>query len=280
QATELPSRTVRELEHDRRTAPKEGPDAQKKKADMKVEVSEGVSEEASGSGRVIVPLLIYTPETHVALGGLVVGFFRVGNAPPESRVSSVAVDVLVTTRRQAIFEVMPDLWWDNESSHVFGKLDYQRFPDNFWGIGPYAPDSAKEQYDRDRVRMRVDLQRRIISRLYAGAHAEFTWYDATYTDPNGTFARTDVPGEEGGFTSGFGPTLTWDSRDNTVSSRSGTLLSAMWVGYPPVISRYAFWRLPTEARQFFPVGQESALAIRYYGEFQAGKVPYYQLSPL
>lgn len=267
---ELPSRTVREIEQDRRTAPKEAPTEQKKEP--------GAKEEEASSGRVIVPLLIYTPETHVALGGLIVQFFRVGDAPPDSRVSSVAVDALVTTRRQAIFEVMPDLWWDNESNHVFGKIDYQLFPDNFWGIGPYA--AHEEQYDRDRLRMRVDVQRRIYSRFYAGAHTEFTWYDATYSDPNGNFALTNVPGEDGGFTSGFGPTLTWDSRDNTVSSRSGTLLSAMWVGYPPVISRYPFWRLPTEARQFFPVGTESALAIRYYGEFQAGNVPYYHLAAL
>lgn len=275
QVTDVPSRTVKEIEQDRRTAATQ---AAAKEAAKKPE--EKPKEEDERSGRVIVPLVIYTPETHVALGGLVVQFFRIGNAPIESRVSSVAVDALVTTRRQAIFEIMPDLYWDEESNHIFGKLEYQRFPDSFWGIGPDTPD-YEERYDRERLRLRLGLQRRVFGNFFAGVYGEWMYFDATYSDPNGTFLRQNVPGEEGGFTSGLGPMLTFDSRDNAVSSRSGTLLTTTWLGFSPVIgSRYDFWTLQTEARQFFPVGDHSALALRYYGEFQGGDSPYYHLAML
>lgn len=271
QSTDVPSRTVREIEQDRKKALEKRRAVETKRQEPR--------EEETGSGRVIVPLVIYTPETHVGVGGLLVQFFRIGDSAKDSRVSSVAFDALVTTRSQAIFEIMPDLYWEDESNHLFGKLEYQRFPDSFWGIGPDTPDSAEERYDRERLRLRLGTQRRVIGQLFAGMYGEFMFFDATYSDPTGTFARQDVPGENGGFTSGIGPMVTFDSRDNAVSSRSGTLLSVTWLGYSSVIgSRYEFWKLQTEARQFFPVGDESALALRYYGEFQGGFVPYYELA--
>src|SRR5262249_37679674 len=58
---------------------------------------------------VIVPLLLYTPETHVGFGGLFVHFFR---PPPDKkeRVSSFAFFAIGTTRRQAILEAHPDFY--------------------------------------------------------------------------------------------------------------------------------------------------------------------------
>ncbi|HVU01698.1 MAG TPA: BamA/TamA family outer membrane protein [Polyangiaceae bacterium] len=234
-------------------------------------------EKNEGAGRVIVPVVMYSPETHLGAGGLVVQFFRVGNAPKESRVSSVAFDALVTTRKQIIVEIIPDLYWDDEKNHVGGKLEFQRFPDSFWGIGPRTPDSAEERYLRQRFRFRGAANRRLYKRLYVGLYTELTLFDGTYSDPNGLFARTDVPGERGGFTAGLGPSWSIDTRDNTVATRSGTLLAFTWLGYDRGLgSRYEFWRAVTEARQFFPVGTDSALGLRYYGEFQGGFVPFYQ----
>jgi hypothetical protein len=272
--SELPSRTIRELEQERRKAKPKSVDDKKKDVDEKEEGD-------PSSGRVIVPLVLYSPETHIAFGGLVIQFFRIGDAPKDSRVSSIAADALVTTRRQAIFELLPDLYWDNEDNHVFGKLEYQRFPDSFWGIGPHTPDSAEERYERERLRLRTGLLRRVHGPLYAGIYDEIMYYEGKYPDPNGTFARLDVPGEEGGFTSGIGPMLTYDSRDNAVQSRAGTLLSLTWLGFGPFVgSQHDFWKLQTEARHFFPLGALSALGFRYYGEFQGGSVPFYHMAQL
>src|SRR5688500_1590897 len=65
-----------------------------------------------GEGLVVVPLAMYSPETHVGLGGLLVRFFRVGDSPVESRVSSFSVIALVTSRYQAIIELLPEIYWD------------------------------------------------------------------------------------------------------------------------------------------------------------------------
>lgn len=238
------------------------------------------AEAYDGDGLVLVPLVMYSPETHLGLGGLVVRFFRVRGEPRLSRVSSLAAIALATTRHQAIFEVLPEIYWDNESNHLFARIEYQRYPDSFWGVGDRTPDEAEERYLRERLRLRSVARRRVTGPLYAGLAGDFMLLSGTYSE-DGIFATTDVPGEDGGFTSGIGPHVSFDTRDNTVSSRSGSLLEATWLGFHEVVgSDYRFWKLMTGARHFFPVGQESALGMRYYGEFQNGSVPYYQLAML
>jgi hypothetical protein len=238
-------------------------------------------EEDDGSGLVIVPLAFYQPETHVGVGGLLVDFFRLGGASKESRVSSIALVALVTTRKQVIVELLPDLYWDDEGNHLSLKLEYQYYPDRFWGIGPRTPEAAEERYTRERFRLRVDPRRRVAGRLYVGPSADLMSLAGRYPDSTGTFAMEDVPGEEGGVTLGLGPAVSIDSRDNTVNSRTGTYLSATWLGFHEALgSRYRFWKLITEARQFFPVGKKSAFGVRYYGEVQNGLVPYYHLAML
>ena len=228
---------------------------------------------------VIVPIVLYTPETHVGLGGLFVHFFR---PPPErkhARVSSVAFLAIATTRRQAIVEAHPDFYFMDEDLHLFAKLEYQYFPDSFWGVGSRTPDRAEERYRRERLRFRPNGLYRMVGRLYGGLSADAMEYRAEYGD-GGLFATQDFPGERGGVTAGFGPALSYDSRDNPVSARSGTLLGATFLWFPKPTSRYAFRKLLLEARQFFDLGRTHAIGARFYGELQGGNTPYYHLAML
>jgi hypothetical protein len=229
--------------------------------------------------RVIVPLVMYSPETHVGLGVLAVQFFHLGAFTKGSRASSVALVALVTTRQQAVFELIPEIYWSHEDYSIAGKLEYQRYPDSFWGIGPRTPDSAEERYERRRARWRGGPRRRLVGSLFTGLLVDAMWFHAVYTNPAGVFAREDIPGKRGGITVGAGPTLVFDSRDNTAATRRGTLASAafVWFGHP-IGSDYEFMKLILEVRQFVSLGGEHVLGFRFAGEFQQGNVPYYHLA--
>jgi hypothetical protein len=231
------------------------------------------------SANVIVPLLMYTPETHVGFGGLFVHFFRPPPDRKHERVSSVAFLAIATTRRQAILEAHPDFYFSGGDFHLFGKLEYQYFPDSFWGVGPHTRDRDEQRYSRERFRLRGGAQHRIVGPLYAGAVVDVMEYRATY-GAEGIFARESFVGERGGVTSGVGPSVVLDSRDSHVASRSGTFLSSsfLWFGRP--VSRYSFRKFVLDARQFFDLGKEHAIGTRFYGEIQGGDVPYYHLAML
>lgn len=233
------------------------------------------------SGLVVVPLVLYAPEMHLAVGGFAVRFFRLASEPLDSRVSSLALVALVTTRKQLILELLPEIYWENGANHVDSKLEYQIFPDSFWGIGDRTPDADEERYTRSRLRFRGVVHRRIIGPLYAGLHVDAMWLRATYLDPSGTFATQSIPGEAGGVTNGLGPTLSYDTRDNAITSHSGTLLNVTFSRFDSVFgSAYDFNKLLLDARQFFPLGGEHALGVRFWGEAQGGNVPFFHLAML
>ena len=227
---------------------------------------------------VIVPLLMYTPETHVGFGGLFVHFFR---PPPEQkkRVSSFAFFAIATTRRQAILEAHPDFYLFSDDIHLFGKVEYQYFPDSFWGVGPHTKDEDEERYTRERFRVKATAHYRFVGPLWAGLAADVMDYHGTYA-PNGIFANETFIGEEGGVTTGFGPTVFFDTRDSTVAAHSGTLLATSFLWFRKPLSDYNFHKLVIEARQFFDLGKNHAIGARFYGEFQGGGVPYYHLAML
>jgi len=226
---------------------------------------------------VIVPIAMYTPETHVGVGALFVHFIRPPHHRRHERVSSFAFFAIGTTRRQVMLEGHPDFYFGD--FHFFGKVEYQYFPDTFWGIGPHTRDEDEEDYSRQRFRIKGGAQHRIVGQLHGGLALDLMEYRANY-GPDGLFATEDFPGENGGWTTGLGPSIVYDSRDNHVAAHSGTLVgsSFLWFGAP--ISRYTFRKFVFDARQFFDLGKGHALGTRFYGELQGGDVPYYHLAML
>jgi len=232
------------------------------------------------SGNVIVPILIYTPETHFGVGGLFIHLFRL-KREPDARLSSIAVVGLITTRRQAVLELHPDIYWASDNIHFFGKIEYQKYPDSFWGIGNSAEDAPEERYERTRLRYRPVGQLRIAGYAYAGLFGDAMLFRGEYLDPAGTFATDEIPGEDGGLTIGLGPTVTFDSRDNTVATASGLLVNATFTEFSPSFgSNYSFRKFQLDARWFTPTAYGQVLAVRGYSEVQGKDVPYYHLGML
>jgi hypothetical protein len=180
---------------------------------------------------VFVPLLMYTPETHVGFGGLFVRFFRPA-APSKRRVSSFAFFAIATTRRQAILEAHPDVYAFADALHLFGKVEYQYFPDSFWGVGPHTEDEDEERYKRERFRLKTTGLYRLFGPLHAGIGLDVMAYKGTYAD-DGIFANETFIGEDGGITTGVGPSAVYDTRDSTVNARSGALIAFNVLWFPP-----------------------------------------------
>lgn len=229
-----------------------------------------------GTGNVIVPLVMYMPETHFGAGGLFVHFFR--PSKQESRPSSLALVALVTTRAQAIFELHPELY--SGPFHAFGKFEYQRFPDSFWGIGNEAENQAEERYKRNRFRFRGGARYELVKSLYAGPYNDSMYYSATYPS-GGLFETQDFVGEAGGVTVGLGLSVVYDTRDNMFATQRGSSLGLTGLVFNEFYgSEYDFSKLILDIRHFIPLGLEHVLAFHLYGESQAGDVPYYHLAML
>lgn len=239
------------------------------------------AEPVAASGGSALPLLSYAPETHLAFGGFGVYYFRIGDAPADSRPSYIAGAAIYTTRLQTLIDLYPDFWFGNERFHLASVANVRDFPDSFFGIGSHTRAADEERYRFQGVREQVDATVRTVGRLYAGVRQEAQWYHVADPRVGGALEQHTVLGSEGGWRSGIGATLTWDSRDSALSARRGGYYHASITTFQHALgSEYAYTRFNVDLRQFVPLGGDHTLALQLYGDLNAGNIPFQHLALL
>ncbi len=226
-----------------------------------------------------MPLLSYSPETHVAFGAFGVYYFRLGNAGPETRPSYLAGAAIYTTRLQTLVDVYPDFWLDDERFHLASVVNVRDFPDSFFGVGSHTRAEDEERYTFQSAREQLDFTVRTFGRLYAGVRQELQWYRVADARVGGALDQHTVLGADGGWRSGVGATLSWDSRDSALAAHRGGYYHASVTTFQPGLgSDYAYTRLNVDLRQFIPLGGDHTLALELYGDLNAGDVPFQHLA--
>jgi hypothetical protein len=224
----------------------------------------------------LVPLGSYAPETSVALGLMFVLFTDVKN--PGERPSSLETLGIATARRQFLFELQPDRYWDDQRFHLWNKLEYRYYPDRFFGIGNDVPNRPLS-YTRQMLRGRLLFERRLLGSLWLGGYSEAMYMEPVYGAAAPGFA--DVSGRDGGLAVGVGPQIAWDSRDSALAASQGTLLSLQATSYLRQLGGdYAFWRLVADTREVLGLGSGHVLALRGLLVRNSARVPYYMMAQL
>ncbi len=240
--------------------------------------AEASTDKADRSGWIAFPVAGYSPETSLELGGLVIYFFEMDK---QSSLSSFPVLLIGTLKRQVLLEIRPELFLDNDNYRLWTRIDLQRFPDEFFGVGNDIRDEDQEPYQRSFLRVRTILWRRIFERLYGGVVSDYKTLSLEVQRANGLFATRDYVGEGGGTTSGIGPSIAFDTRDHKNYPRRGTLLELSVTPYVPAFgSDYSFTRTLVDTRGYIPTYGRQLLALRYMYEATVGNVPFYMLPQL
>jgi outer membrane protein assembly factor BamA len=228
-----------------------------------------------------LPLLSYARETGLAVGGFGVVYFRVGGAPAESRPSYVAAAAMVTTRLQVLVDVYPEIWWDDERWLVTAQVAYRRFPDYFFGVGNQTREADRELYTLHSVWARTDVRRKLWGGLFAGLRHEVQWHELLELGRAPLLTSGTVRGAEGGTRHGLGPTLVWDTRDNTLSATRGTYVQSSLLVFDGLLgSAWDYVRFTLDARQYVSLAPTHSLAFEAFLDVTGGDVPFHQLPML
>ena len=232
-------------------------------------------DEQDDSGWLLVPVVGFSPETDLQLGGLVVHHFRLDSG---SRTSSIPLLVIGTTRKQLLVEFQPELYWSNDDYRFWMWIEGQRYPDSFFGTGNNVSNATEERYNRIYFRSRINFRRRIVSNLYGGVIADQVWARLYDFEPGGLLDSGEFLGSEGGLSSGLGLAFAWDDRDSRTYPTRNSYAELQFAGYQRWMgSRYPFAWLKLDARHYFPFGAKRVLAVRYVTEHTFGQTPFYQL---
>lgn len=243
--------------------------------------NEPVDSLGSQKHMLVFPFVIRTLETSWGFGGVGAFFFRPDKKDSLTRTSDFNVLALYTLRKQLIVVGNATIFFPHENQIIRFQTSYSYYPDNFWGLGNYTPDSAKENFSQKQYLINPQFLQRVYKKLYTGVVYQYQHTgDVTYT-PGGIFDKENITARYGGHTSGFGLLLTWDSRNEAYSPTKGFFAEARYIAFDKAFgSRFNFNQLSIDCRKYVQLHTSSVLAFQAIAGLSGGEVPFRDLQEL
>ncbi len=230
---------------------------------------------------VVLPILYYTPETKLAGGAGGIYYLRTLKDQLRNRPSTFFIDLVYTQRKQALFEITPDLYLKNGRIHLVGYIGLKKYVEKFYGIGSHTTNNMEEDYSFWNVMLKCSLRNRVNPSFYAGVQFDFEHSKIIEVKPGGLLDSQDVVGKEGGTISGLGIVLVQDNRNNIFFPTRGTLFQVQASLYSQAFgSGYNFQKVNFDFRQYISVFSKHVLAFQQNVNLTSGDVPFQWMSIL
>jgi outer membrane protein assembly factor BamA len=236
---------------------------------------------ADTGGFMLLPIIFYTPETELAAGASVMRYFRSEGADMKARPSEIWATFIYTQRSQYIADLSSLLYFDDERYLTHANINYQKFPNTFWGVGPATPDSLEESYTPTTLFVFTSVRNRVNAGFHVGPQYEFAYSRISDTEQGGLLDSGFIPGSQGGTVSGVGAFIAWDTRDNVYYPTAGSYHTASVSVYGSALgSDFDFAKYIVDVRWYAALSQKFVLAVRGNFDASTGVVPFQKMAML
>ena len=228
------------------------------------------------------PVAYYSPETKLAVGALAAYTFYNKNDNTQKRPSQIQLGAAYTFNKQLLFYI-PFRIYTRQSSFVFyGEAGYYKYSYYFYGIGNKQSDDYKELYKVNYPRVKVNALKKISKSLYAGLRYGLEDYNIIGADSGKQLSTGIITGSKGGFVSGIGPAINFDTRDNIFSPSRGFFIDAGALFYGKALgSNFNFNRYTLDGSVYFAAKNKNVWAFNLFADFVNGNaIPFSQLALL
>ncbi|MCP4572802.1 MAG: BamA/TamA family outer membrane protein [bacterium] len=230
---------------------------------------------------VVFPVFGYTPDTSLLFGATLLRFFYLDPEGPNTRPSLFSPVFVYTAKSQTLAFLGVDLNWDEGRWHAGFVPSYQKFPDQFYGIGRDAPESAEEDFTPEQFAVEVMLERRVLGELRVGLEFRLAQNQLLEVEAGGLLDGSAIVGASRTVVSAPGVALAWDTRDHTWSTRRGAWVRASTSFYRSGWGSDLGWTdYEIDARGYAPLGDRAALAGQVLYNSAEGSAPFFELSRL
>jgi len=240
--------------------------------------ADSVARGARATSTRVLPVLGSAPETGF-VGG--VTLLRVSTLGGDStRPSADQLYASYTVKHQFRAFVSTDRWTAGNRWGWSAQLEYQRYPQPFFGVGVDTPENAEEWYEARSLSATVAVRKRLTGPVFAHTGYRFGNTSIRDVEAGGAMAEGDLPGMRGGIVSQLVSGVAWDSRDNIFAPAAGTFAQVTGAWSASALgSDFSFGRYVADARRYLSLGP-GVLAGQAYMESSTGHVPFDQLSLL
>ena len=226
-----------------------------------------------------LPVIYYTPETHLA-GGLVGIYLFKTKKDSTTRTSNIDFAAIYTQNKQIIINPIVTMFTRNERFYLKNYILYTEFPEFFYGIGSKGEELEKENIKYHAWRVQQRVLTKLFPKFFGGLQYDFmNIYDLHF--PSDTKYNEQLPGFNGSKSSGLGLAFQIDMRDNILNASKGYYFEISNINYGNWIgSQFNFNNYIFDFRKYIEMKNKSTLAFQTYMIINNGNVPFKQLATL
>ncbi len=198
-----------------------------------------------------------------------------------TRPSTVFHHSAYTANHQLLIGFGGDWWAPQNTRHLTFGIEYSKFPQPFFGIGPRTLKSAEELFTPHTFAFDATAQQEIRPHTFAQVGLHLLDMSIAETVPGGLLSADTILGSTG-YTAVMAEIgLVLDSRDRLFDPQSGAFLQGIVrINVTPLGGSAGFQRYLLDARVYRHVRPGSVLAMQGVFEAASGHVPFEELPQL
>lgn len=238
---------------------------------------EGDSAKPRKSVLVLLPIWGVSPETGWQLG-ISAGYLLKFSQDSLTRPSIVRLNWQFTEMKQLSIRPSIDLFLKGNKYNIKGQFVYNKFNENFWGIGNRTNRDQKEQNNFKQYKFNFRLLRQFFKGVYIGPQVQYEKLFDLQLEENSMFLNKGIAGLNGFETLGFGLVCVYDNRDKVFYTKRGFYVevSSIW-NNQDIGGKFNHSNYLLDARKFLTLWKDNVLALQMVGSANIGTTPYRQL---
>ena len=228
-----------------------------------------------------LPVVYYSPETRLAFGGFASYTYKGKNDTLQKFSSQIQLGAVYTFNKQLFFFLPFRLYSNNSRFLVYGEAGYYKYSYYFYGIGNNQPNEYRELYKINFQRLRLNLMKKVNSKMYAGIRYWFENSRMIETESGKQLSSGEITGSKSGIISGLGVALNYDTRDSIFYPGKGLFIDAgVQLNGSFIGSSFTFARYTVDASAYFKISPKSIIACNMVSDVVQGKAPFTYLALL
>jgi len=242
------------------------------------------SDTSKNMRKIIIPIVVFTPETHLGAGALGVLLWNNVDYLIPTRTSNAELVTLYTSRHQLILIPRYTIFTKGEKYFIegFGE-ELIGFRDFYFGRGNNTPSSNRETIMYSALGWENKIGRKIFrnQKLFVGLETRVISYFSL--DLPKKLSEQKFTGYNGSTSTGLGPALIWDTRDNVVNPSKGIYWDFRYSAYSPALGgTVSYHRTYFDFRKYINVlpAHRHIIAFEVFGNFVRGNIPFKELAEL
>ncbi|MFT5883732.1 MAG: outer membrane protein assembly factor BamA [Arcticibacterium sp.] len=167
----------------------------------------------------VLPVVFRLPETGWAAGVIATASWSWGKDKIEANPSQASFGITYTQNKQILVFLPFQVFIDNNEFYLNADLGWYKYNYFYHGVGESRVEA--ERFDVTFPHLELLAAKLIRPNLYLGVRMKYENYDVTGRQEAGELIKDEISGSRISRTSGVGPALLLDTRDNVFYPRDG-----------------------------------------------------------